>query len=247
MRCASSRCRLAGRLTHYDFDFGGDLFAGRQVRVVDCGDADAVAGRYEENARNATAAVRAVLERSRWRSSSGATMPPPPRHACRRGAGTRVRGPPRGGARLAGRGERRARGGAERDASRRRAAGGERDDARRPARERRGPPSDVQDARAFGSVLVRAEEVHELGVPGDPAAAAGGAALLREPRRRRPRPGDRARHGDARVRRLNVLRGDEPSQGDRRPRAGDRHGPGRDHAGEGSPRPDEPARDAPRS
>ena len=29
---------MAGRLTHYDFDFGGDLFAGRHVRIVDCGD-----------------------------------------------------------------------------------------------------------------------------------------------------------------------------------------------------------------
>jgi agmatinase len=55
---------LAGRLTHYDFDFGGDLFAGRHVRIVDCGDAGAVAGRYDENARNVTAAVRTVLERS---------------------------------------------------------------------------------------------------------------------------------------------------------------------------------------
>ena len=54
---------LAGRLTHYDFDFGGDLFAGRHVRIVDCGDAGAVAGRYDENARNVTAAVRTVKGR----------------------------------------------------------------------------------------------------------------------------------------------------------------------------------------
>ena len=56
---------LADRLTHYDFDFGGDLFAGRHVRIVDVGDAHAIAGRYDENARNVTAAVRTVLERSR--------------------------------------------------------------------------------------------------------------------------------------------------------------------------------------
>ena len=25
-------------LTHYDYDFGSDIFAGRDVRIVDCGD-----------------------------------------------------------------------------------------------------------------------------------------------------------------------------------------------------------------
>jgi agmatinase len=158
--------RLAGLSTHYDFDLGGDLFAGRRVRVIDCGDAHAVAGRYEENARNATAVLQAVLERSRVAivlgGDHGATIPAA--RACT----------PDGpicvvhlGADLDWRAE----------------VGGVRDGAPSAMRRvaelpavvammqvglrgsgmaRRG---DVEDARAFGSVLVRAEEVHDLGVP----------------------------------------------------------------------------------
>src|SRR5438105_15800982 len=37
--------RLAASLRHYDFDFGGDLFAGRRVIVVDCGDVPVPPGR----------------------------------------------------------------------------------------------------------------------------------------------------------------------------------------------------------
>jgi agmatinase len=158
--------RLAGRLAHYDFDFGADLFAGRRVRIVDCGDARAVAGRYEVNAENATAVVRAVLERSRVAIVIGgdhaATLP-----AARACAG---QGPVclvHLGADLDWRDE----------------VDGVRDGA--PSVMRRvaelpgvsammqvglrgsgsAQPSDVADARAFGSVLVRAEEVHDLGVP----------------------------------------------------------------------------------
>jgi agmatinase len=49
--------------THYDYDFGGDMFAGRPVKIVDCGDVATVPGRWEENSRNATAAVKAILQR----------------------------------------------------------------------------------------------------------------------------------------------------------------------------------------
>lgn len=49
--------------THYDFDFQGDLFAGRAVKIVDCGDVAMVPGRWEENTRAATAAVKAILDR----------------------------------------------------------------------------------------------------------------------------------------------------------------------------------------
>jgi agmatinase len=55
--------RYAGWLEHYDFDFGGDLLAGRRVRLVDAGDAWAAPGRYAENDRAATAAVGAILDR----------------------------------------------------------------------------------------------------------------------------------------------------------------------------------------
>ncbi len=41
--------RYARGLHHYDFDFGGEIFAGRTVRVVDCGDVVMEPGR--ENRR----------------------------------------------------------------------------------------------------------------------------------------------------------------------------------------------------
>jgi agmatinase len=157
---------LAGRLTHYDFDFGGDLFAGRRVRIVDCGDAHAVAGQYEENARNATAVLRAAFERSRvvivLGGDHGATIPAV--RACTGEAPVCV---VHLGADLDWRDE----------------VGGVRDGAPSAMRRvaelpavtammqvglrgsgmaRRG---DVEDAGASGSVLVRAEDVHDLGVP----------------------------------------------------------------------------------
>jgi agmatinase len=55
--------RVADRLGHYDYDFGGDLLAGREVRIADCGDAWALPGRYEANSQMATAVVREILER----------------------------------------------------------------------------------------------------------------------------------------------------------------------------------------
>src|SRR3712207_3394603 len=55
--------RFARYLGHYDVDFGGELFAGRTVRIVDCGDVAMAPGRYEENARATTAAIAAILDR----------------------------------------------------------------------------------------------------------------------------------------------------------------------------------------
>ena len=55
--------RWADRLHHYDFDFGADVFAGRAVRIVDCGDVWQLPGRYEENSRMATAVIKKILER----------------------------------------------------------------------------------------------------------------------------------------------------------------------------------------
>jgi len=49
-------------LTHYDYDFGGDLFAGRAVRIVDCGDVAMVPGRWEENSRVTTDTIKAILD-----------------------------------------------------------------------------------------------------------------------------------------------------------------------------------------
>ena len=49
--------------THYDFDFDGELLAGRRVRIVDCGDVAMIPGRWDENSRATTAAIAAVLDR----------------------------------------------------------------------------------------------------------------------------------------------------------------------------------------
>jgi agmatinase len=55
--------RYAPFLGHYDFDLGGALFDGRVVRIADCGDVWEVPGRYEDNSRTATAVLRKILER----------------------------------------------------------------------------------------------------------------------------------------------------------------------------------------
>jgi agmatinase len=55
--------RWSSSLTHYDHDFGGDLFAGRTVRIVDCGDVAMAPGRYEDNNAATTAVIRSVLNR----------------------------------------------------------------------------------------------------------------------------------------------------------------------------------------
>jgi agmatinase len=49
--------------THYDFDFGGDLFAGRAVRIVDCGDVAMKPGRWDDNTRATTDVIAAILDR----------------------------------------------------------------------------------------------------------------------------------------------------------------------------------------
>ncbi|HET7263629.1 MAG TPA: arginase family protein [bacterium] len=49
--------------TNYDFDFGDDLFAGRNIRIVDCGDVAMVAGHWDEAPPAAEAAVKAILAR----------------------------------------------------------------------------------------------------------------------------------------------------------------------------------------
>ena len=56
--------RFAPRyLTHYDFDFGGDLLAGRRVEIVDCGDVATTSGAIQENPGRITAVIRKILER----------------------------------------------------------------------------------------------------------------------------------------------------------------------------------------
>ena len=54
--------RFARYLTHYDVDFEGEIFAGRDVRVVDCGDVAMEPGAYEANFRATTAVIERILE-----------------------------------------------------------------------------------------------------------------------------------------------------------------------------------------
>jgi agmatinase len=55
--------RYAPLLAHYDFDFGGPLFAGREVRVVDCGDVIMTPGAFAANTRATEEVARAILQR----------------------------------------------------------------------------------------------------------------------------------------------------------------------------------------
>jgi agmatinase len=55
--------RWAPYLSHYDYDFGADIFAGREVRIVDCGDVAMAPGAYAENFAATTAVIRAILAR----------------------------------------------------------------------------------------------------------------------------------------------------------------------------------------
>ena len=55
--------RFIDHLDHYDFDFNDLLLAGRQVRMVDCGDVDRQVSGAEQNPERITAAIRAILSR----------------------------------------------------------------------------------------------------------------------------------------------------------------------------------------
>lgn len=55
--------RFVRFLSHYDFDFGGDVFAGRSINVVDCGDVTMQPGEYAANIEATTAVFRKILER----------------------------------------------------------------------------------------------------------------------------------------------------------------------------------------
>ena len=62
LRMASDPHMISYTLNHYDFDLGGPLFDGRDIRVVDCGNAVAEMGDHSASYRNAEAAVRKILK-----------------------------------------------------------------------------------------------------------------------------------------------------------------------------------------
>jgi agmatinase len=55
--------RFIDHLDHYDFDFNDLLLAGRPVRMVDCGDVDRQVSGGGQNPERITAAIRAMLSR----------------------------------------------------------------------------------------------------------------------------------------------------------------------------------------
>ena len=55
--------RLVARLRNFDWEFGGDLLAGREVRIADCGDVSGPRDAYPAYQRAVTDAVRAILRR----------------------------------------------------------------------------------------------------------------------------------------------------------------------------------------
>ena len=55
--------RLSNGPDHWDFDLGGPLLAGRDVRVVDCGDVPGNPADMREHYRSAEAAVKIILDR----------------------------------------------------------------------------------------------------------------------------------------------------------------------------------------
>jgi agmatinase len=157
--------RYAKFLAHFDWEFDGALFGDREVRVVDCGDVTMVPGEFAENSRRTTAAINAILDRGAIPIVLGGdhAIPIPvfrayegrgdmvivqldahidwrdERHGIREGLSSTMRRASEmpwvtGMAQIGLRGIGSAR------------------------------QQEVDDARAYGSVLVRAEEVHERGV-----------------------------------------------------------------------------------
>jgi agmatinase len=55
--------RFVEFLHHYDYDFGGDIFAGRDITIVDCGDVAMEAGDYAGNNARTTEIVRKIIDR----------------------------------------------------------------------------------------------------------------------------------------------------------------------------------------
>ena len=59
VRAASRRIQIAQ--DHYDFDLGGPVFDGRDLKIVDCGDAAADMNDHDAHYRNAEAVVRKIV------------------------------------------------------------------------------------------------------------------------------------------------------------------------------------------
>jgi agmatinase len=54
--------RFVKFLTHYDYDFGGPIMAGRNIKIVDCGNVFMESGQYDDNSARATQVVKKILD-----------------------------------------------------------------------------------------------------------------------------------------------------------------------------------------
>lgn len=152
-------------LEHYDFDMGGPLLAGKAIRIVDCGDVAMLPGQFAENSRATTEAIAQILDRGAIPIVLGGdhAVPIPvmrafegqapmvvvqidahidwreERHGVREGLSSPMR----------------------RASELKCVAGMAQIGMRGMGSARQG---EVDDALAYGSVIVRAEEVHRLGV-----------------------------------------------------------------------------------
>jgi agmatinase len=61
IRAASTR--FVRYLSHYDFDLGGPVFAGRDIRIIDCGDVAMNAGDFEGNSQRTTTVIETIRDR----------------------------------------------------------------------------------------------------------------------------------------------------------------------------------------
>ncbi len=55
--------RYGSYFDNYDYDFGGQIFAHKKIKIIDCGDVWMIPGEYEQNRLMTTAVIRAILER----------------------------------------------------------------------------------------------------------------------------------------------------------------------------------------
>jgi agmatinase len=157
--------RYAAFLSHYDWDFDGPLFAGREIKVVDCGDVAMVPGAFAENSSRTTAAINAILDRGAIPIVLGGdhAIPIPVLRAYEgRGEMVIVQLDTHIDWRDERNGVREGLSSTMRRASEMPWVTGMAQIGLRGIGSAR--QQEVDDARAYGSVLVRAEEVHERGV-----------------------------------------------------------------------------------
>jgi agmatinase len=65
--------RFVDFLSHYDYDFGGSILAGHDVKIIDCGDVAMEPGRHPQNSRRTTKATATFTSCRSTPTLTGAT------------------------------------------------------------------------------------------------------------------------------------------------------------------------------